>query len=208
MRLVREQLYEAFGKAKEPGWLEAGRQNVEWYIGILETLMSGRRAIGDYEKANIERLIDKTEVFDFKGSELFDLSEDEKAKVYKKLLTILKKELQYEKARDRKYFAGERAEQKYSKMMAKPQKLDISYEGSADKELLQKVIQKLGLKSKITSKSKIVLNAHYHQKSRWANDSVEMTETYADGYITIDNKHYSFEDLHVRTSGYDHFPPG
>ena len=207
MRLVREQLYEAFGKAKEPGWLEAGRQNVEWYIGNIERLMHGKD-IGGYSMDNMERLIDKTEVFDFKGSELLNLPIDEQAKVYKKLLTILKKELQYEKARDRKYFAGERAEQKYSKMMAQPQKLNIEYEGSADKELLQKVIQKLGLKSKITSKSKIVLNAHYHQKSRWANDSVEMTETYADGYITIDNKHYSFEDLHVRTSGYDHFPPG
>ncbi len=133
----------------------------------------------------------------------------DQAALLKKMKSYTMLDLANAKRRDREYSREERAYSQSKKLLG-GSKLDVTYEGDADKELLDKVISRLRLQKFIKPKSKIEIQSRTRRKDGDSLTSrtgghISVTEIWEEGYITIDGIDHEF-DIQTDQQAYDHFP--
>jgi hypothetical protein len=186
---------------------ESPSDNTGWYFDKFRRLLKTDPILIDDV---MSRLINK--ISSIVDKESFNaIPEDDKIAVIKKLMSYLTKDGKFYEKESRKYWAEKSAREKVAKRLDKMTNVDVEYSGSADKNLLLKIINKLNLFKLIKSGTKIYIHSNSHRKSLddltgRTGGSISQTELSEEGYLTIDDsKEYSF-DVVTGVQGYDHFP--
>lgn len=135
--------------------------------------------------------------------------EEDKVKVAKKALAYWRKELKHETKIRNKYHRERKEEDRLAKVFENLK--NVTYERDADKAILSKVISHLKINKQLRKQSiKVTIEARCYSRrdhERSCN-RFEYTNHYVSGEIDIEGHDTMyFDDLFMKSSGWDNFPP-